>query len=229
VKILAVDDDDSIREMLTLQLKRNGYEVLTAADGEEALEKALDADFILLDVMLPKLDGYEVCRHLKASPDTAEIPVIMLTAMNTFDHKKKGFSSGIDEYLTKPIDSEELEWHIEALLRRARISAEKKIVTGGLELSEEKHSAVLNGAPVDLTETEFKLLFKLLSYPGVVFTRQQLMDDIWGFDSESDYSTIKTYISRLRAKFEDCQDFELIAVRGLGYKAEIRKDEVDQK
>ena len=228
VTILLVEDDPAVRLLVKAKL-RNRYRILEACDGEAALQ-VLDtahADLMIVDICMPRMDGITFVRTIRGQQDNT--PVIMLTAMNTFDHKKKSFSSGIDEYLTKPIDSEELEWHIEALLRRARISAEKKIVTGGLELSEEKHSAVLNGAPVDLTETEFKLLFKLLSYPGVVFTRQQLMDDIWGFDSESDYSTIKTYISRLRAKFEDCQDFELIAARGLGYKAEIRKDEADQK
>ena len=228
VTILLVEDDPAVRLLVKAKL-RNRYRILEACDGEAALQ-VLDtahADLMIVDICMPRMDGITFVRTIRGQQDNT--PVIMLTAMNTFDHKKKSFSSGIDEYLTKPIDCEELEWHIEALLRRARISAEQRIVIGDLELSEEKHSAVLNGAPVDLTETEFKLLFKLLSYPGVVFTRQQLMDDIWGFDSDSDYSTIKTYISRLRTKFEDCQDFELIAVRGLGYKAEIRKDEADQK
>ena len=176
------------------------------------------ADLMIVDICMPRMDGITFVRTIRGQQDNT--PVIMLTAMNTFeamntfDHKKKGFSSGIDEYLTKPIDCEELEWHIEALLRRARISAEQRIVIGDLELSEEKHSAVLNGAPVDLTETEFKLLFKLLSYPGVVFTRQQLMDDIWGFDSDSDYSTIKTYISRLRTQIRRLSGFR--ADRGAG-------------
>ena len=216
VTILLVEDDPAVRLLVKAKL-RNRYRILEACDGEAALQ-VLDtahADLMIVDICMPRMDGITFVRTIRGQQDN--------------NHKKKGFSSGIDEYLTKPIDCEELEWHIEALLRRARISAEQRIVIGDLELSEEKHSAVLNGAPVDLTETEFKLLFKLLSYPGVVFTRQQLMDDIWGFDSDSDYSTIKTYISRLRTKFEDCQDFELIAVRGLGYKAEIRKDEADQK
>lgn len=145
----------------------------------------------------------------------------MLTAMSTFAHKKKGFATGIDDYMVKPIDYEELKWRIEALLRRAQIAKEKRIVVGSLTLRSEYLTAELNGISISLTEKEFDLLYKLLSYPGIIFTKQQIMDEIWGYDTETDYNTIKTYISRLRNKFKDCKDFELVSVRGLGYKAII--------
>jgi DNA-binding response OmpR family regulator len=150
-------------------------------------------------------------------------PVIMLTAMNTFAHKKDGFASGVDDYMTKPIDYEELVWRIEALLRRAQIANEKRIVIGDFSIDQNTFSAQYNGETIALTNKEFYLLYKFLSYPNVVFTKQQLMDEVWGYDSETEYDTIKTYISRLRNKFSICREFELVAIRGLGYKAVIHK------
>lgn len=222
VTILIVEDDPAVRLLVKAKLRAQ-YRILEACDGEDALRvmETERADLMIVDICMPRMDGYAFVRTLRKSGDTT--PVIMLTAMNTFAHKKEGYSSGIDDYLTKPIDCEELEWHIEALLRRARISSEKKICIGDLELSEENQSAQVAGVPVELTQTEFRLLFLLLSYPDVVFTKQQLMDAIWGPESDSDYSTIKTYISRLRNKFADCTAFELVSVRGLGYKAVVKQ------
>lgn len=222
VTILIVEDDPAVRLLVKAKLRAR-YRILEACDGEDALRvmETERADLMIVDICMPRMDGYAFVRTLRKSGDTT--PVIMLTAMNTFAHKKEGDSSGIDDYLTKPIDCEELEWHIEALLRRARISSEKKICIGDLELSEENQSAQVAGVPVELTQTEFRLLFLLLSYPDVVFTKQQLMDAIWGPESDSDYSTIKTYISRLRNKFADCTAFELVSVRGLGYKAVVKQ------
>ncbi len=222
VRILIVEDEAAVRLFLKARLK-DRYEVYEAEDGEAALtflEKG-PVDILIVDIMMPKMDGYELVESLREVGD--ETPVIMLTAMDTFDHKKKGFALGIDDYLTKPVDHEELIWHIEAICRRAKISSDKQIKIGDFVLSEETKSAEYEDKRVELTEKEFLLLHKLLSYPGQLFTKQQIMDDIWGYDTESDYNTIKTYVSRLRNKFGDCDAFTITALRGLGYKAVVNE------
>lgn len=222
VTILLVEDDSAIRLLTKTKLK-DVYSFLEASDGEEALE-VLDhngVDLMLVDVMMPGMDGFEFVEQVRSSG--MRTPVIMLTAMDGFDYKKRGFSLGIDDYMTKPINYDELRWHIDAVLRRAQINNEKVISIGDFNLSEEKLSASWNGGSVDLTEKEFKLLHKMLSYPGTIFTKQQLMDDIWGYDTETDYNTIKTYVNRLRNKFSMCDAFEIVSSRGIGYKAELMK------
>ena len=222
-KILIVEDDASIRLLTKARLK-DQYEIFEATDGEEALD-VLDSqkvDLMIVDIMMPRMDGYEFVDELRSCGDMT--PVILLTAMSDFDHKKKGFSLGIDDYLTKPIDYEELKWHIEAILRRAKINSEKEIKIGDFTLSEDSMAAKWGDQKLTLTEKEFKLLHKLLSYPGTLFTKQQLMDEVWGYDTEADYNSIKTYINRLRNKFEGCDAFEIISSRGLGYKAEIKNE-----
>lgn len=220
VKILFIEDEWSVRELTKVKL-RDKYEILEAEDGEKAFDvlEHEKPDLIIVDVMMPNMDGYEFMSELRNLGD--ETPVIMLTAMDSFAHKKKGYNLGIDEYLTKPIDYEELTWHIEAILRRYKINSEREIVIGDFLLSEDTMSATLSGRKIELTDTEFKLLYKLLSYPGTIFTKQQLMDDIWGYDSESNYSTIKVYINRIRNKLGDCDEFKIVSARGVGYKAEI--------
>ncbi len=222
VTILIVEDDQMVR-LLTKTKLSSLYKIQEAADGEEALE-VLDhehIDLLIVDIQMPNMNGYELVRALRDTGDMT--PVIMLTAMNTFAHKKEGFSSGVDDYMTKPIDYEELIWRIEALLRRAQIANEKRIVIGGFSMDQNTFSAQYKGETILLTNKEFDLLYKFLSYPNVVFTKQQLMDEIWGYDSETEYDTIKTYISRLRNKFSMCGEFELVSIRGLGYKALIHK------
>lgn len=226
VKILLVEDERPVRELTKLKLK-DKYEIIEAEDGEKALE-ALEhshVDLIIVDVMMPNMDGYEFVEALRGLEN--DTPIIMLTAMDSFAHKKKGYNLGIDEYLTKPIDYEELTWHIEAILRRYKINSEREIIIGNTVISEEAMAVTVENNQIDLTETEFKLLYKLLSYPGVIFTKQQLMDDIWGYDTDSDYSTIKVYINRIRNKLGECKDFEIVSARGVGYKVEIvqKKDE----
>ncbi len=221
VRVLLVEDDTAMRLLTKTKLKSE-YEILEAADGLKALE-ILDhnhVDLMIVDIMMPNMNGYEFVESLREGGDLT--PVILLTAMDSFEHKKKGFERGIDDYLTKPVDYEELKWRMEAILRRAKIMHESQISIGGLVLSEKTMAGTYEGRTIELTEKEFELLYKLLSYPGVLFTKQQLMDEIWGYDTETEYDTIKTYISRLRKKFEDCTVFELVSVRGLGYKAEIR-------
>lgn len=224
VTILVVEDNENVRRLTKTQLSCL-YNIKEAQNGEEALD-ILDhesVDLLLVDIQMPEMDGYELLRTLRQSGDNT--PAIMLTAMTSFAHEKEGFACGADDYVTKPIDYEKLVWRIEALLRRAKISSEKKIVIGDFSMDQKTYNAVCNGKSVALTGKEFDLLFKLLSYPETVFTKQQLMDDIWGYDTETDYDSIKTYISRLRNKFQDCKEFELVSLRGLGYKAVLRTKE----
>ena len=224
VTILIAEDDRMIRKLTAAQLS-GFYQILEAQDGEDAL-RVMDhqhIDLLIADIMMPRMDGYELVRTLRENGDMT--PVIMLTAMNTFAHKKEGFAVGIDDYMTKPIDYEELKWRIDALLRRAKIANEKQITIGRFRMSEAAHSVSYDGKEIVLTKKEFDLLYKLLSYPGVVFTKQQLLDEIWDYDTETDASGIKTYISRLRSKCADCKEFELTAIRGLGYKAVVHETE----
>ncbi|MCD8141706.1 MAG: response regulator transcription factor [Clostridiales bacterium] len=222
VTILTVEDDKMVRLLTKAKLSPQ-YRILEAANGQEALDilEHEHIDLLIVDIQMPVMDGYELMRTLREAGDMT--PAIMLTAMNTFAHKKEGFAVGIDDYMTKPIDYEELIWHIEAILRRAQIANEQKIVIGDFSMEQDTFSAWYRGKPIPLTSKEFQLLYKLLSYPNVVFTKQQLMDEIWGYDTETEYDTIKTYVSRLRSKCADCTEFELTAIRGLGYRAVIHK------
>ena len=225
ITILIVEDDAAIR-LLTKTKLAGKYRILEADNGENGLD-VLDhhhVDLIIADIMMPKMNGYDFVTILRESGMMT--PVIMLTAMSSFAHKKKGYSSGIDDYMTKPINYEELEWHTEALLRRAKISNENKIIIGNLNLNRQSMSVKYNETEVPVTTKEFELLYKFLSYPDVVFTKQQLMDEIWGYDTDTDYNTIKTYISRLRHKFSKCNEFSLVSLRGLGYKATIHKEDI---
>lgn len=218
VTILIIEDEASIR-MLTRAKLKDEYNIIEAENGAAALEimEHNHIELIIADIMMPEMDGYEFVQTLRDNKDFT--PVIMLTAMNTFAHKKKGFALGIDDYMTKPIDYEELKWRIEAILRRAKIANEKKIIIGEFVLSSDTHIARYKDTQIQLTAKEFELLHKLLSYPDVIFTKQQIMDEIWGYDTETTYDTIKTYINRLRNKFAMCGEFEIMSVRGLGYKA----------
>ncbi len=221
IKILLVEDEKAVRLLTKVKL-RDKYEIIEATDGEDALDKLDETkvDLMIVDIMMPRMDGYEFVEAVRDMGDNT--PVIMLTAMDSFAHKKKGYDLGIDEYLTKPINYEELTWHVEAILRRAHINTENQIEIGDFLIAENGMRVTWKGTDIELTETEFKLVYKLLSYPGVLFTKQQIMDDIWGYDTETDYNSIKTYINRIRKKFEGCDAFEIVSVRGMGYKAVIK-------
>lgn len=203
MKILAVDDDDAIRELLTVQLKKNRYEVLTAADGEEALQKAQQQpDLILLDVMLPKLDGFEVCRRLKANPRTAAIPIIMLTAKSEEIDKVLGLELGADDYIAKPFSMRELMAGIKAVLRRTLHSdkmSEQKLTIGRLQLDFYSYQATMDGKVIPLTPREFELLKLLLTNPGRAFSRDELLERVWGYDYYGDTRTVDVHISHLRS------------------------------
>lgn len=228
INVMIVEDEIPVR-MLTKAKLKDKYTIFEAENGLKALE-LLDhhhIDLIIVDIMMPEMNGYEFVDILRKNNDTT--PIIMLTALNSFAHKKKGFATGIDDYMTKPIDYEELKWRMKALLRRSQIVNEKKISVGSLTLNADSNSASLNGKNIELTKKEFDLLYKFLSYPNVIFTKQQIMDEIWGYDTETTYDTIKTYINRLRNKFSECKDFEFISVRGLGYKVVIAEETENEK
>lgn len=219
LRILVVDDDKNTRRLLQALLEQAGYDVSTAEDGQAALE-ALDAehvDLIVLDVMMPRLDGYEFTRTLREAD--SEIPVLMVSAKQLPADRRMGFIAGTDDYITKPIDEQEFLLRIRALLRRAKIANERRIVIGDVILDYDALSVTGHGSTQTLPQKEFLLLYKLLSYPGRTFTRIQLMDEIWGMETDSGWETVTVHIGRLRKRFEGWNEFHIESVRGLGYKA----------
>ncbi|MCC8191793.1 MAG: response regulator transcription factor [Ruminococcus sp.] len=219
VNILVADDDKHTRMFLKAILQNANYEVVTAEDGEQALEM-LDRehiDLVIVDIMMPKMDGYEFTKIVRDSGST--IPVLMLTAKILPADEKQGFIVGTDDYITKPIDEEKLLYRIKALLRRAQIVNEQRIIIGDVTLDYNTLTVSKQGEIQELPQKEFLLLYKLLSYPGKIFTRIQLMDEIWGTDSETGWETVTVHIGRLRKRFEDWKEFTIETVRGLGYRA----------
>lgn len=200
------------------------YTCVPDCDGNEAIDifYKRHINLIVADIMMPHMDGYELVRTLREYKQN--VPVILLTAKSSFEDKKEGFSSDIDDYLTKPVNYEELLWRIDALLRRASINASRQISIGELTIDEPSYSIInhRNNTSMELPKKEFELLYKLLFYPGQIFTKEQLLTDIWGQDTDTDDSTIKMHINRLRTKLENNTEFEIITVRRLGYKAEIK-------
>lgn len=220
--ILIAEDDQNTRKLTVDVLEENGYNVLTAKDGAEALEllDSKHADLIIADIMMPKLDGYEMTRQLRSAGNT--IPIIMVTAKEAMADKKKGFIEGTDDYMVKPVDEEELLLRIAALLRRAQINNEHKITVGTTVLDYDTLTVADSTGRSVLPLKEFMLLYKLLSYPDKIFTRRQLIDEIWDLSSESDERTVDVHVNRLRDRFKGSEDFEIVTVRGLGYKG-VRK------
>ncbi len=218
-KILVVDDNENARKYLKAVLTAEHFDVVTAENGHDALEKMEHnkIDLALLDVMMPEMDGYELVRNLREAG--SNLPVLMVSAKQLPADRKQGFISGADDYLTKPFDEEELILRIKALLRRSQIASERRIVLGNVVLDYDSFSVSGHGQTVELPQKEFLLLYKLLSYPGQIFTRIQLMDELWGFDSDSGPETVTVHIGRLRKRFEGWSEFEIVSVRGLGYKA----------
>ena len=226
--IMVVEDDVHTRRLMCTVLERNGYNPIPVADGIDALDQ-LDkkhVDLILLDIMMPRMDGFEFTKILRDGGST--LPILMVTAKEAPSDKRKGFIIGTDDYMTKPVDEEEMILRIAALLRRSRIVSERKLSVGSTVLYYDSLTVRTDGAPLsapgglELPQKEFLLLFKLLSYPNKIFTRRKLMDEIWDMDSESDERTVDVHISRLRDRFKGNDDFEIITVRGLGYKAVYR-------
>ena len=219
VNILVVEDDKHTRKLLETILKREGYSVLKAEDGIKAME-VLDnhhVDLIILDIMMPNMDGYEFAQELREAD--CMIPILMATAKQLPEDKKRGFIVGTDDYMTKPIDTEEMLLRIKALLRRSQIASARKLTVGKVVLDYDTLTVTRENEKQTLPPKEFYLLYKLLSYPDRIFTRIQLMDEIWGMETESSDTTVNVHINRLRKRFDSYPEFEIISVRGLGYKA----------
>ena len=217
--ILVVDDDKNTRRLLKAVLENDGYKVSLAENGEEALD-AMDSeviDLVVLDIMMPKMDGYEFTKTLRDVNNN--LPILMVSAKQLPEDKRKGFLVGTDDYMTKPIDETEMLLRIKALLRRAKIATEHKITIGDVVIDYDSLSVTKDGNTQELPQKEFLLLYKLLSYPGKIFTRIQLMDEIWGSESDTGWETVTVHIGRLRKRFEGWDEFEIQSVRGLGYKA----------
>ena len=218
-RILVVEDEPDMRELFCTILENSGYLCTPAADGMDALD-AMEReyiDLIVADVMMPRIDGFELTKSLR--DEGYNTPILMVTAKDQFEDLQRGFQAGTDDYMVKPVNVKELVLRVEALLRRAKIFSEKKIVVGSTVLDYDALTVTIHGKETILPQKEFYLLYKLLSYPNKIFTRPQLMDEIWGMFSETDERTVNTHINRLRERFSDCNDFEIVTVRGLGYKA----------
>ncbi|NMF04484.1 response regulator transcription factor [Clostridium beijerinckii] len=216
--ILIVEDDKELRELFSTVLLKNGYKTTGAKDGIEALN-VLDKeyiDLIISDIMMPNMDGFELIKSIRDAQ--FNLPILMITAKESFQDKQRGFLLGIDDYMVKPIDVNEMVLRVGALLRRAQIISERKQSVGDTMLEYDSLSVYQNGEATVLPQKEFYILYKLISYPNRIFTRQELMDEFWGLDSETDIRTVDVHINRLRDRFKNNIDFDILTVRGLGYK-----------
>ncbi|QCR31941.1 response regulator transcription factor [Lysinibacillus sp. SGAir0095] len=219
IKILVVEDDKNTRKLMCAVLTQNGFETYGAEDGVAALNlmEKHQIDLVVLDLMMPNMDGYELTRQLRLS--WKNLPILMVTAKQEPKDKKQGFLAGTDDYMTKPVDEEEMVLRIKALLRRAQIASEHKLTIGKVVLNYDSLTVSREDQAISIPQKEFYLLFKLLSYPNMIFTRIQLMDEIWGMESETDDHTLNVHINRLRDRFRGWPEIEIVTVRGLGYKA----------
>lgn len=221
-KILVVEDDRNMR-LLTAARLEDMYTVVCACDGVEAMEYIQQGgiDLIIADIMMPRMDGYELLETIRKEGYTT--PFLMLTAKETLDAKQKGFSLGTDDYMTKPFSSDELLWRIQALLRRSDIAQSKKIYIGDVTVDSMKYAVYTDSEYIELPKKEFELLYKLLSYPDRIFSKEQLLDSIWGINAESGEETVKTHISRIRNRLKTIEEIKIVTLKGLGYKADINK------
>lgn len=223
-RILVVEDDKNLRKLITTYLKKNEYITYEATNGLEALD-IMDTnyiDLIISDIMMKEMDGYELTKSLRDANYT--IPILLVTAKSTIADKKEGFLLGADDYMVKPINMEELLLRVKVLLRRANAANEQKLIIGNLIIDYKQMSVLYKGKNYQLAQKEFQLLYKLLSTPDTIFTRQELIEEIWGLDSESDFRTVDVHIKRIREKLNDVKEFEIVTIRGIGYKAIIKKD-----
>ena len=222
-KILVVEDNKNLRKLMTTYLKDNSYETLEASDGEEALD-VIDknhVDLIISDIMMPNMDGYELTRELRRA--NYMMPILMVTAKETLDDKREGFLSGVDDYMVKPVDMDEMVLRVGVLLRRANIINQRKVTIKNVILSYDEYTLTKGSEVYQLPQKEFQLLYKLLSTPNKIFTRQELMDEIWGVESESDLRTVDVHIKRIREKFDNFEEFEIVTIRVVGYKGVIKE------
>ena len=222
-KILVVEDNKNLRKLMITYLKRNNYEVLEAEDGKVALD-IIDknhVDLIISDIMMPNIDGYELTKELRQA--NFLVPILIVTAKDTIDDKRQGFLLGVDDYMVKPIDMDEMILRVGVLLRRANIVNQRKLKINDVLLSYDEYTLAKGKDVFQLPQKEFQLLYKLLSYPNKIFTRQELIDEIWGLESDSEQRTVDVHIQRLREKFDKFEEFEILTIRGIGYKAIIKK------
>lgn len=226
-KILVLEDDAQLNRAICTFLRQQGYVVAGCLNADEAYDTMYVNifDLIISDIMMPNVDGFEFVRNIRKQNE--EVPIIFITAREDITAKQLGFRLGVDDYMVKPIDFEELALRIGALFRRAKISSSKKIEAGNLILDAEEHSAYIDGEQIYLSVREFNLIYKLLSYPKKPFTRSQLMDEFWDSDSSSSPRTVDVYMAKLREKFANCNGFEIVTVHGLGYKA-VMKEGTDE-
>ena len=226
IKILVLEDEPGLNKAVCQYLRGNGFDVTGCLDADEALDQMSEKmfDLIISDVMMPGMDGFQFADSIRRLD--SRIPILFMTALDDLSSKKKGFRLGIDDYMVKPIEFDELLMRIQALLRRANVLDEKQLKVGGLLLDSDEMTAYLDGEEIPVTVREFHVLHKLLSYPKKTFTRIQLMDEFWGYDTETDPRTVDVYITRLRSKFKKCSAFEIVTAHGLGYKAVIHEGEV---
>ncbi|MFI3129139.1 MAG: response regulator transcription factor [Bacillota bacterium] len=222
INILIVDDNESIRSLLSHRLSKEGFNIYQAGDGEEAYDIVCERniDLIMLDIMMPNMNGFEFLKLIRGQD--FEMPVFMITADENFDRKIEGFKLGVDDFLVKPLNMEEVALRVNSLLRRAKINKSRIITIGGVELNEETLQVTVEGEGINLAKKEFQLIFLLLSYPNKIFTRQNLLERIWE-DSDTIDRTVDVHINRLREKLETVKEFKISTVKGLGYKAEILK------
>lgn len=221
--VLVVEDDKNLRKLVVTCLKKKNYNVLEVENGEKALE-VMDTnyvDIIISDIMMPHMDGYELIRELREA--NFNVPILLITAKSDISDKRTGFLLGADDYMVKPIDIEEMLLRIEVLLRRAQNANKKKIEIGKLFIDYDQRTIIRNGVIYNLALKEFQLLYKFLTKPNVILTRQELIDEIWGLESESDYRTIDVHVKRIREKLFDIDEFEIVTVRGVGYKCIIKE------
>lgn len=221
-KVLVVEDDRDLNQTVCAYLNRSGYEAVGCLSANDAYNEMYGNmfDVIISDIMMPQIDGYEFAKTVREM--NQDIPILFMTAREDFESKRKGFGVGVDDYMVKPIDLDELNLRIEALMRRAKIATNRKLTIGSTVLDAEEHSAYIGEEEVQLTVREFNILYKLLSYPKKTFTRSQLMDEFWDVETASGPRVVDVYMTKLRDKFKECDDFELVTVHGLGYKAVIR-------
>lgn len=222
INILLAEDNIDLNNLIANELKKQGFGVFCAYDGEKAIEifENNRIDMLVTDIMMPKVDGFALIKYIREI--NKSMPILIMTAKSSQSDKYEGFNLGTDDYMIKPIDIDELILRINALLRRAKISKEQKLVVGNAILNYETYTVTIDNKSTILPQKEFQILFKLLSYPDKIFTRNQLMDEFWGINSDSDEMTVYTHIHRLRDKFYDCPYFEIVTLRNLGYKAVIK-------
>lgn len=220
VRVLVVEDHDNMRKLMLSRLNQEGYNATGAVNGEEGLKQFEHQafDLVICDLMMPKMNGYELIAKIRDI--SSEVPILIITAKDSFEDKAQGFQVGSDDYMVKPVHLSEMMLRVSALLRRAKIASEKQMAFNGAVLDYDQLSVTIDNQTWELPKKEFYLLFKLLSYPKQIFTRQQLLDDIWGIEAESDERVIDTHIKKIRKRFEGTQCFDIVTVRGLGYKAE---------